>query len=519
MKNCRKCFESKECCALYKNLLEIFDHLNQLVILLSENGEVIYINKKALAVFDLDAKDIKEFNFQDLMRKNKIDFPSIQGVIDTPYREIEVNFNNKHEINLSFKIFPYKESSGESFFLIVGEDLTESKRNEEKVFELDNIIAKTPGNLYWFNKDNVYLGCNETSATLLGMSRSDAVGKDFRMLMGKLSSPDPELVESFILQAQEVINKKQPLLNIEEPEFAGIEGDLKSYLANKVPLFNKKGEAYGVLGISVDITERKKIEQQLKIAKEQSEHLKEAEIELRKAVMILAGSMVHDLRDSITIIALASGNLKDILKKMDLEVMPELLEQVKNITKCVGFIEDANHTMNNFVNDSLKTLKNVLNKDVGKEDLSDCSMWHCIHNTLFRYPFLDDQRKLVKWDNRDFKFRGNELVMFRVLSNLLNNSLQQINKNGSGEIFISTSETAEANLLSFKDTAGGAAPEVVAHLFDGYKTTKQEGTGIGLAFCKMALENFGVKLSCRSELGEYIEFILEFPKVTQNLGD
>jgi nitrogen-specific signal transduction histidine kinase len=64
-------------------------------------------------------------------------------------------------------------------------------------------------------------------------------------------------------------------------------------------------------------------------------------------------------------------------------------------------------------------------------------------------------------------------------------------------------------------TAGGASPEVVENLFVGYQTTKEKGTGIGLAFCKMTIENFAGTITCKSVYGEYIEFILTFPHVSE----
>jgi len=75
-------------------------------------------------------------------------------------------------------------------------------------------------------------------------------------------------------------------------------------------------------------------------------------------------------------------------------------------------------------------------------------------------------------------------------------------------------QKAEAmNHLIIKDTAGGTSPEIVAHLFGGYKSTKDGGTGVGLAFCKLTMDTFQGTISAKSVEGEYIEFILGFPVV------
>ena len=113
----------------------------------------------------------------------------------------------------------------------------------------------------------------------------------------------------------------------------------------------------------------------------------------------------------------------------------------------------------------------------------------------------------------DFFFMGNSILMMKVLFNLIRNAEEQIIANGIGEITITTREAEDNNLLIVKDTAGGAPPEVVDNLFKDFFTTKKDGTGIGLAYCKKMMRNFDGDISCYSVFGESIEFILSFPKI------
>jgi C4-dicarboxylate-specific signal transduction histidine kinase len=110
---------------------------------------------------------------------------------------------------------------------------------------------------------------------------------------------------------------------------------------------------------------------------------------------------------------------------------------------------------------------------------------------------------------------GNEILMIRILSNLIKNPLEQIRNNNRGKIFITTERGEKENLLYVKDTAGAAPSEVVEHLFDGYKTTKKGGTGIGLSFSKRTMTDFGGDITCHSEYPNYIEFVLSFPKYVE----
>jgi len=60
----------------------------------------------------------------------------------------------------------------------------------------------------------------------------------------------------------EVINTGKPKLNIEE--VADFPGKKIWSTTSKVPYYNDKGEINGIIGLSIDISERKKIEQELK---------------------------------------------------------------------------------------------------------------------------------------------------------------------------------------------------------------------------------------------------------------
>jgi signal transduction histidine kinase len=92
-------------------------------------------------------------------------------------------------------------------------------------------------------------------------------------------------------------------------------------------------------------------------------------------------------------------------------------------------------------------------------------------------------------------------------------TLHQIKQNQHGGIFISQENGEKFNILLIKDTAGGISSKLLGHIFDGYHTTKEEGTGIGLAFCKHTMKSFGGDITCNSVEGYFTEFVLSFPKI------
>jgi PAS domain S-box-containing protein len=371
---------------------------------------------------------------------------------------------------------------------------------------LINAVHSTPGFMYLKDDHFKYLMCNENFAKAAGLnSPEDVIGKtDYDLVWGKTEA---DLFRKGDIEALSGIKK----INFEEPQLQA-DGITKIVLANKVPLYDTEHKIIGVLGNYIDITERKKTEE-----------------EMRKIVMVLVGDIVHDLRTPIatirTIAQLLSTifpNLVQILEdakqlgsdKIDLLSKKEL-NSLYNGT-FVNALENSVSMMNDFINSTLKELTNAqkAQSELTSIDLTRCSSRRILENTLDAYPF-EPGVKVYQNTSYDFELMGNSILIMKILFNLLRNAEEQILYQGKGEITISTRSVEGKNLISVKDTAGGVAPELIDNIFTGYFTTKKQGTGIGLTFCRETMKSFGGELTCNNVYGESVEFILEFPPVDE----
>ena len=79
-----------------------------------------------------------------------------------------------------------------------------------------------------------------------------------------------EQSDAFREDDKQIMRTKQPKLNIEEEQIFP-DGHKAFLLTSKVPLLGQSNEVMGVLGIYYDITARKKLEKELKKAKEKAE--------------------------------------------------------------------------------------------------------------------------------------------------------------------------------------------------------------------------------------------------------
>ncbi len=209
-------------------------------------------------------------------------------------------------------------------------DITSSKQEVMEQFNmLENIIAIMPGNVYWMNKDGVYLGCNDNEAKAVGL-------KDRQEIIGKRNVDIPGFViPEFLDEVNKKVMESGNLVVIEEPVVLN-DGTKGTFLSSKVPLRNKHGEIIGIVGISIDITDRKRAEVSLKAAKEAAEAANQAKAEF-------LSNMRHDLRTPFSglfgLTELIESQETDPEKKATLACVTEsakaLLDQINEIFEFV----------------------------------------------------------------------------------------------------------------------------------------------------------------------------------------
>ena len=68
--------------------------------------------------------------------------------------------------------------------------------------------------------------------------------------------------------------------------------------------------------------------------------------------------------------------------------------------------------------------------------------------------------------------------------------------------------------ISVRDSGPGIAPDKIGRVFEAYYTTKEKGTGMGLAIVKHNVELYGGTVRLESELGKGANFAVIFPAKT-----
>ena len=98
--------------------------------------------------------------------------------------------------------------------------------------------------------------------------------------------------------------------------------------------------------------------------------------------------------------------------------------------------------------------------------------------------------------------------------NVLQNAREALATHG-GNVFVDAHCREDQSVeVSIRDDGSGIAPEKLGRIFEAYYTTKEKGSGLGLATVKHNVELYGGTVRVESELGKGARFILLFPAKT-----
>ena len=196
-------------------------------------------------------------------------------------------------------------------------------------------------------------------------------------------------------------------------------------------------------------------------------------IDLEKFAIIgkIGASIAHDLRNPLTaikgsfeILKMESHNMDETFEKKQYQKIDDSIKKIEYLTK-----------------DILDFAKTT---ELNKEKISFLKL---IRETIDE--FIIPSTIKIDLPTHDYKIHVDKIKFQNVISNLIRNSLNEINENGS--IIIDLQENDDNVLFTVEDSGKKLSEKELPKIFEPLYTTKQTGTGLGLMICKKIIEQHG----------------------------
>ncbi len=378
-------------------------------------------------------------------------------------------------------------------------ELNERKKAENQVKQekslLNSMINAIPDLIFYKNKDNIYIGCNDAFCTFNNKKPEEIIGKDDFALF-------PENIAAQYHETdKKLINEKQ----VQRTETWESNAENERFLLDtlKVPFTDEDGNALGIVGICRDITRRYKTEIDLKNAKEKAE-------ESDRLKSSFLANMSHEIRTP----------MNAIIGFSDLLVDPETEEDER---------EELVTHINNNCNTLLHLIDDII--DLAKIEANELTVF--IKNTDINQAieeefdmFNEAKKKIDKkhidivLDNasfiENFYLKTDPYRFKQILANLTDNALKYTE---TGSVHIGYKILKKDNLVEFyvKDTGIGIPADKqgeIFHRFNKIETNTSKlyrGTGLGLAITQNLVERLGGTIRVDSEIGKGSTFYYTLP--------
>ncbi len=217
------------------------------------------------------------------------------------------------------------------------------------------------------------------------------------------------------------------------------------------------------------------------LLEQRTEKLEQVSKELVKAERLstigeLSGRFSHELRNPLSIIQVSIENLKRLYSVDEIQI-----KQFERIERSIGRISHQVNNVLDFVRGQPVDLNRVMMSEIIAESLDTL---HIPKNIKLIIPKNDIE---LVCDKRQFSI---------VMNNLILNGIQAIKSSGTIEIIIE--EDKKGIIVQIKDSGSGIPKEDLKKIFEPLFTTKQVGTGLGLASVKSVIELHGGTVSVTS---------------------
>lgn len=221
--------------------------------------------------------------------------------------------------------------------------------------------------------------------------------------------------------------------------------------------------------------------------------------ELERAKESLTQMIIHDLKNPLTGI------------KANLEIVG--MEELKETQECLEAAQRSCDLLFNMIQDLLdisKMEEGQLNLNLETFNIGEIV---AAVAREYEHPAKAEEKEIVIEVAPDLPaISGDRNLLYRTLSNLLINAIKHTTRRGT--ITMRAAPEGDGIRVEVEDNGQGIPEEYRDRIFEKFgqvESRQRSGTGLGLTFCKMAVESHGGQIWVESQEGEGSNFIFTLP--------
>jgi len=384
-----------------------------------------------------------------------------------------------------------------------GIDITERKEVEKALVREKNfsnaVINSSPGLMFIFGEKGNIIQWNSNAENVTGYSASEIAKMNVLEFVAK------EYTMTAAEAVQEALTKGQ----------ASVELDVLTKPGKKIPFFitgrrTKIENANCVVCAGIDITERKKAEEQLQ---RYAAELERSNEEVKNFAYIVS----HDLRVPLINLKGYTSELRSALEvigsNLD-EALPHLIDEKRSavatalhedVPEALEFITNSVSRMDSFIN-AVLILARLGRQDLKPEPIDMNALVQTTVETMSHQ--LQEQGIEVIVGSLPHVV-ADRTSMEQIMGNILSNAVKYLDSSRPGQVEVSAQANGAETTFCIRDNGRGIAAEDMGKVFAPFRRAgKQDtpGEGMGLAYVQTLLRRHGGRISCKSELGKGTTF-------------
>lgn len=348
------------------------------------------------------------------------------------------------------------------------EDVTQMRSN------IESLIARMEDAVLLFDKQDRLIMAGQSAERLLELPRSEMHGRKLEEIF-----PPQEVLGTIIQQAVRLGRSTHDHLVSFEREGK----QPLRLLLNVDPLADRSGTLITLR----DAESRRQLASQLDVSRRLS------------AISQLTGGVAHEIKNPLNSIALRLELLRGKVSEENPEADREInviSQEIRRLDRVVKTFLDFTRPVNLVVEDiDLTALASEVTHLVKPQAASQKVELDCKAGST---PIL---------------IRGDRDLLKQAILNVVVNGIESM-KNG-GRLTVETHQFADHVLLAIQDQGPGIPEALHSKVFQLYFTTKEKGTGIGLAMTYRAVQLHNGTIEFTSEAGHGTVFRLRFPLASQ----